>query len=268
MEYIKLNNGMKIPLVGIGTNTFGKVGNDYFEELNYDTKELNLAIDLGYKLLDTAISYRNEAVIGKAIAESNIPRKDFIITTKLPGKEGYRSKSEIDAAIKQSLTNLQTDYIDIFLIHSPWDNNEEMIEVYNHLETYVSKGIIKTLGVSNFNEEQLALIVNNSTIKPTLNQIASYPGNWNHDLVAYGNKLGIVSQAWSPLNRVDDITKSTLSEIGSKYNKSWAQVILNYQVRRGVIVIPKSHRFEGQSENINIFDFNLTEEEIKTIENL
>lgn len=268
MNKIKLNNGIEIPLIGIGTNTFGKEGNLYHGEINFDIKELEYAITNGYRLIDTAISYRNEAVIGKAITNANIPRKDFIITTKIPGGKGYLSNDEIDKAINDSLKNLNTNYIDIVLMHHPWDNNLEMIKVYNYLETYVNKGIIKSLGVSNFNEEQLSLIIENSKIKPSLNQIASYPGNFQHKLINFSQKNSVAVQAWSPLNRTSDEAKDILNKIGEKYNKTWAQVLLNYQVSRDVIVLPKSHRFEGQKENFDIFDFKLTKEEKEIVSKL
>lgn len=268
MKNIKLNNNLEIPLVGIGTNTFGKVDNQYMNEINYDTKELDSAIKVGYRLLDTAIAYRNEEVIGLAVKNSKIDRSEFIITTKLPGKEGYIKKEEVIVAVNQSLKNLKTDYIDIMLMHHPWDNNEEMLSVYKVLEEFASKGIIKTLGVSNFNNDQLKFILDNSSIKPAINQIASYPGNWQNELIKFNQANGVVVQAWSPLNRVSVEMKEVLGNIGKKYGKTWAQVILNYQVNRGVVVIPKSHRLEGQKENFDIFDFELTNEEIKILENL
>lgn len=268
MKKIKLNNGIEIPLIGIGTNTFGKEGNEYQGELDYNTKELESAIKIGYRLLDTAIAYRNEAVIGKAINESIIDRDEFIITTKLPGKVGYITKEEIKAAIDSSLDNFKTNYIDIFLMHQPWDNKDEMLSVYLELEKYVKKGVIKTLGVSNFTIEDLTFIIKNAEIKPALNQIGSYPGNFQDELIEFGNKNGVISQAWGPLNRVNDDMKIVLNKIGTNYNKTWAQVLLNYQVNRGVVVIPKSHRHEGQKENFEIFDFKLTDEEAEIIKAL
>ena len=268
MKNIKLNNNLEIPLVGIGTNTFGKVDNQYMNEINFDTKELDTAIKVGYRLLDTAIAYRNEEVIGLAVEKSKLDRSEFIITTKLPGKDGYIKRDEVIAAVNQSLKNLKTDYIDIMLMHHPWDNNEEMLSVYKVLEEFVSKGIIKTIGVSNFSNDQLKFIIDNSKVLPAINQIASYPGNWQNDLITFNQANGVVVQAWSPLNRVSPETKEVLEKIGSKYDKTWAQVILNYQVSRDVVVIPKSHRLEGQKENLDIFDFNLTDDEIKLIENL
>lgn len=268
MKYIKLNNNLEIPLIGIGTNTFGKVDNQYAAEINYDTKELDTAIQVGYRLLDTAIAYRNEEVIGLAVEKSGIKRSDFILITKLPGQVGYIQKNEIIDAVNQSLKNLKTNYIDILLMHHPWDNNEEMLSVYQVLEEFVKKGIIKTIGVSNFNNEQLKYILDHCQIKPAINQIASYPGHWQDDLIEFNQTNGIVVQAWSPLNRVTFEMKNILQDIGKKHDKTWAQVILNYQVRRGVVVIPKSHRLEGQKENLDIFDFELSPEDINRIKNL
>ena len=268
MKTIKLNNGIEIPLIGIGTNTFGKVDNLFFSDLNYDTKELEYAIRNGYRLIDTAIAYRNEKVIGKAVVESGLARSDFIITTKIPGRDGYIKEHEVRKAIEQSLTNLQTDYIDIVLIHHPWQNLEEILQVYQVLESFVESGQIKTIGVSNFKNNQLQYLLENAKIKPAINQIASYPGKWQDDLVTFGQDNGVVIQAWSPLKNVSDSQKEILNEIGKKYNKSWAQVILNYQVSRGVVVIPKSHNEIRQQENFDIFDFTLTKEENQVISNL
>lgn len=268
MKYIKLNNNLELPLLGIGTNTFGKIDHNYMGELNYDTTELEYAISLGYRLIDTAISYRNEAVIGKAIVNANVDRSEFFITTKLPGTSDYRTSKDIDIALGESFRNLNTNYLDLLLIHHPWDNDEEMINVYRYLENWVKNGAIKSLGVSNFSKEQIDLIVNNCEIMPAVNQIASYPGNYQDDLISHCQNLGIVVQAWSPLNKVTAEMKTILNEIGQKYQKTWAQVLLNYQVNRGVVVIPKSHRYLGQKENIEIFDFKLTKDERNIIKNL
>jgi len=268
MRKIVLNNGIEIPMVGIGTNTFGKVDNQYYNEINFDTKELRIAIDVGYRLIDTAISYRNEAVIGKALKESNIDRTEFFVTTKIPGGKGYLSKEEVHNAVTKSLEALNTDYIDIMLIHHPWENLDEILSVYRELELFVDQGKIKTLGVSNFNEKQLGFLMTRARIKPAINQILSCPGKWQHEFIKFNQDLGVVVEAWSPLNKVTDEQKEVLNKIGKKYNKTWAQVILNYQVNRNVIVLPKSHRKEGQMENIDIFDFQLTVKESEVISKL
>lgn len=267
-QTIKLNNGVILPLVGLGTNTYGKVNHDYFGEINHDTKQLEEAIHLGYRLIDTAISYRNESVVGLALKKTNMKREDFILTTKIPGTEDYRKKDDILKAIDQSLKAFSTDYIDIVLIHHPWDQLDEILSVWRILEELVEKGVIKTIGVSNFKEKELSFLFEHATIKPALNQIESHPGFWQDDLIAFSQKLGITVEAWGSLSRVSKESINKLSSIGDKYQKTWAQVILNYQTSRNVIVIPKSHRFEGLKENFEIFDFELTKDEKALISKL
>ncbi|VEU80400.1 aldo/keto reductase family protein [Haploplasma axanthum] len=268
MKQVKLNNGILIPILGTGTNTFGKENNDYYGNITNDTKELDSAIDLGYRLIDTAISYRNESVVGLAVSKSGLDREKFFITTKIPGTEGFRTKKQVESAIQESLTNLKTDYIDLVLIHHPWDNNEEIAKVWSYLEEYVDNGVIKSIGVSNFNIDQINYLINNSRIKPVLNQIESHPGFWQDNIIEFCHKNEVAIQAWGPLSKVNDETKEVLNQIGKKYNKTWAQVILRYQIQRNVIVIPKSHRKEGQLANISVFDFVLTKEEMRIISEL
>lgn len=268
MKNIKLNNGLSIPLIGIGTNTFGKKNSQYMGEINNDTKELEMSFDLGYRLIDTAIAYRNEGVVGRALKKTSIPRSEFVITTKLPGTDLYRKPEDIRKALSHSLEQLNVSYIDILLIHHPWDNLEEILSVWKVLESYVNEGVIKTLGVSNFNEVQLSYLLKHATIKPALNQIESHPGFWQDDIVKFAQKNNVVIEAWGPLTKVSDEAKAVLTKIGSKYQKTWAQVALRYQIERQIIVIPKSHRFEGQKENMDIFDFKLTKNEILEIAKL
>lgn len=269
MIYITLNTGIKIPIIGSGTNTFGKDGRDYRAEINNDTTELLSAISLGYRHFDTAISYRNEAVIGKAIRESGIDRSEFFITSKIPGTEAYYQNDDaVHQGVKNSLTALDTDYIDLYLIHHPWEDLDGIVRVWSVLETYVEQGILKAIGVSNFNEQVLIYLIERATIKPAVNQIQSHPGHWNAEIIEASVKLNVVPEAWGPLSRIDDEAKTTLSTMGEKYNKTWAQVVLRYQIERGVIVIPKSHNKERQQQNFAIFDFELTKEDHQLISQL
>lgn len=269
MQNVQLNTGIELPIVGSGTNTFGKVDHGYSGEINGDTTEIEDAIAVGYRHFDTAISYRNEAVLGKAIAESDLPREEFFITSKIPGKPEYtENRGAIEAAIQSSLDALQTDYIDLYLVHHPWDNLDEIISVWKVLEDYVDKGVFKAIGVSNFDEEQLAYVIRNARIKPAVNQVQSHPGLWNHEIIEYGQEQGVVAEAWGPLSRISDEAKDALEVIGDKYDKSWAQVILRYQIQRNVIVIPKSHNKERQQQNLELFDFELTAPEQVAISQL
>lgn len=236
--------------------------------INNDTKEIDQALEIGYRLIDTAISYRNESVVGISLSNTDISRNDIFVTTKIPGTLEYRTKSLINEAIDNSLDALKTNYIDLLLIHHPWDNLDEMVIVWQVLEENVLNGRVKSIGLSNFNIEQTSYILKHAKIKPVVNQIESHPGYWQHELISFLQDNDIVPQAWGPISRVSDSSKEVLTNIGNNYNKSWVQVILNYQISRNVIVIPKSHRYEGQRENIEIFDFTLTKEEENIISKL
>ncbi len=266
MKQIKLNSGHMIDIVGSGTNTFGKENNDYYAPITMDTRELMDAIEVGYRHFDTAISYRNEAVVGKAIKESGRGRSEFFITSKIPGEEPYIS--DVALAVTSSLEKLNVDYIDLYLIHHPWDDNAAMLEMWKTLEGYVEEGVLRSIGVSNFTKEQLDYIIEHGTIKPAVNQIQSHPGHWNDEHVAYCQSVGVDVEAWGPLSRTTLESRDALSEIGKQYNKTWAQVALRYQIERGVIVIPKSHNKTNQALNLEIFDFTLSDADKEAIKAL
>lgn len=266
MIVVELNTGIDIPIVGTGTNTYGKVNGDYQEDINGDTTELESAIAQGYRHIDTAISYRNESVVGDAIQKSGLARKQFFITSKLPGRPEYtKDRASVETGIQASLDALQTDYIDLYLIHHPWDSLEEMVAVWKVLEDYVEKGILKAIGVSNFNQEELQYLLDNARIAPAVNQIKSNPSNWNHELIKFSLAKEVIPEAWGPLSGVSDEAKAILTEIGERYDKTWAQIVLRYQIERGVIVIPKSHNADRQKLNLDIFDFSLSAEDRKKI---
>lgn len=268
MEKVRLNNGISIPYLGTGTNTYGKVNNEYTGELNGNFEALESAINLGYRLIDTAISYRNEAGVGKTIAESGVPREEFYITTKIPVGDDYiKDKETVRQTLDKSLENLQTDYIDLYLIHKPIEDEEKLRLTWEVLEEYVSKGKIKSIGVSNFKIEHLETLDKFATVKPAVNQIKSSPTEWNNELIKYMFKADIRPQAWGPMKATDE-QQTVLAEIGDKYDKSWAQVLLRYQTQRGVIVIPKSHDSDNQQANLESLDFQLDEEDIKRIDGM
>ena len=266
MEFTTLNTGVKIPLIGTGTNTYGKLDKRYDAEITGDTSELEAAIAAGYRLIDTAISYRNESVIGDAVRKSGVDREEFFLTSKIPGSpEHTASREKVEESIADSLAKLQTDYIDLYLIHHPWDNLGEMVEVWKVLEEYVDQGVFRAIGVSNFDENQLEYLIDNARIEPAVNQVQSHAGHWNHEVIAFGKKHGIVSEAWGPLSRVSDEARAKLSAIGEGYNKSWAQVSLRYQIQEGIVVIPKSQDVDRQKDNLDLFDFELSEDEMAEI---
>ncbi|MFT4245962.1 MAG: aldo/keto reductase [Micrococcaceae bacterium] len=269
MESVVLNVGIKMPIVGSGTNTFGKENRDYMGKINGDTTEILDAISLGYRHFDTAIMYRNESVLGKALKESGINRSEFFITSKITGtEEFYADETSVRKGVESSLKELDTNYIDLYLIHHPWEDLAGILKVWKVLEEYVDNGTLKAIGVSNFKEQELTYLTKNARIKPAVNQVESHPGNWNTELISTTLNLQVVPEAWGPLTRVSDATKTVLEKIGKKYDKTWAQVILRYQIEQGVVVIPKSHNKERQSQNLEIFDFALTYDEKERIAKL
>lgn len=268
MKEIKLNNGTTIPIIGSGTNTFGKVNREYNGPLNGDTTEVVMAIKNGYRHFDTAQVYRNEEILAKGLKKSKMPREDFFITTKLNTFEGYHGGDWAKAEIEKSLNKLESNYIDLFLIHSPWDNSDQMIEAWSILEEYYKAGTFKAIGVSNFEEKHLQVILENCKIKPAVNQIESHVGKWNDKLIDYSKDNGVDIVAWSPLKGITDSSRKVLDAIGNKYDKTYAQVVLRYQIERAVIVIPKSHNKKRQAQNLDIFDFELSDHEIEQISGL
>ncbi|MBM6615724.1 aldo/keto reductase [Desemzia sp. RIT804] len=269
METITLANGLEMPLVGTGTNTYGKEGNQYNGELNEDFSALENAIQAGYRLIDTAISYRNEAGVGKTIADSGIPRDDFFITTKIPADDTYiGTKEAVEQTITNSLENLETDYIDLYLIHHPIEDEAKLKHTWEVLESFVDNGKIKSIGVSNFDIDLLKTVQQFARIQPTVNQIQSNPHTWNNEVIEYMQQHDIVAEAWGPLSRVTDEQIAKLDKIAENYGKNWAQVLLRYQIQRGVVVIPKSHNNERQSSNLELFDFELSDEHVILIESL
>ncbi|SDK44776.1 aldo/keto reductase family protein [Lacicoccus qingdaonensis] len=265
MKNIKLNDHVEIEIVGSGTNTYGKEGNEFKGALRGDTEEIDWAIDNGYRHFDSAQLYNNEEVVGDGLAKSSVPREEFFITTKLNTMEGYHGADWAHAEIEKSLEKLQTDYFDTFLIHFPWDDNDEIIEAWSILEDYYDRGVFKSIGVSNFEKEHLDLILEHGKVKPVVNQIKSNVGNWNDELIDYNKKNDIATIAWGPLGGLEGDAEKVLDEIGGKYGKTPAQVVLRYQIERDVIVIPKSHNKDRQAQSLDIFDFELTEEDRKRI---
>ena len=268
MKEITLNSGYKMPIVGTGTNTYGKENNDYNGQLLDDIPELKNAIELGYRSIDAAISYRNEALVGKVIAESNVPREEFFITTKIPNKDEYvSSKEAIRKTLDQSLENFHTDYIDLYLIHHPIENKDYFKQTWEVLEEYQKAGKIRSIGVSNFDEQLLDEMKEFASIKPAVNQIQINLKEPNKALLKRLFADNITPVAWGPMKASDE-QKEVLKGIGEKYNKTWGQVLLNYQIERGVVVIPKSHNINNQKANLDLFDFELSSEEVSKINQL
>ena len=256
MEKVILNNGVEMPILGFGVMML--MGEDC------ETTVLN-AIEAGYRLFDTAELYGNEQAVGNAIKKSGIAREEFFITTKFGSKEAGYEKTKI--AFQKSLELLQLDYIDLYLIHQPlgdiFGSWKAMQELYN-------AGKIRAIGVCNFLPDRLMDLIANSGFTPAVNQIETHPFHQQNETQKFLQDNNVQIEAWGPfaegMNNV--FTNETLSEIASKHNKTVAQVILRWLTQRGVVAIPKTSSKERMLENISIFDFRLTDEDVKSIESL
>lgn len=268
MEYITLNSKEKMPILGTGTNTYGKENGEYNGEPTGQSPDLENAIKIGYRSIDAAISYNNEPTVGKVVAESDVPRDEFFITSKIPnGDEYVSSKEAVRETIENSLKNFDTDYLDLFLIHHPIENKEYFKHTWEVFEEYYKEGKLKSIGVSNFDKDLLDELREFATVKPAVNQIQINLKEKNEELLKHLVKNDITPVAWGPM-KVTDEQQETLSKIGESYNKTWAQVLLRYQTQRDIVVIPKSHNHENQLANFNIFDFSLTVDELDQISKL
>ncbi|MGM0846497.1 MAG: aldo/keto reductase [Bacillota bacterium] len=268
MEYITLNNQLKMPIVGTGTNTYGKENNDYNGAVTNEIPELISALQLGYRSIDAAIMYRNEELVGRVLAESTVPREELFITTKVPADEEYTSSKEATrTAIDNSLKNFQTDYLDLLLIHLPIEDKVQLKNTWEVFEEYYEAGKLKAIGVSNFGKDHLEELKEFAKVKPAVNQIQINLKEPNKDLLALLKEEDITPVAWGPM-KAEAHQKEVLDEIGESYKRSGAQVLLKYQIQRGVVVIPKSHNRENQASNLDLFDFVLSDEDMKKIESL
>lgn len=257
MEYVKLNNGIEMPLISFGVYQIPKE----------DTKRCVLdAIKSGYRGIDTAQSYFNESEVGDAIVECGVPREELFITTKVwIDHYGYE---ECKASVEESLRKLKTDYLDLCLLHQPFS---DYYGAYRALEDLYAVGKIKAIGVSNFYPDRLTdICMFDRKVIPAVNQVEVNPFNAQWFAQENMEKHGVKMEAWAPFGegRNNLFTNETLVSIGKKYNKSSAQVMLRWLIQRGVIVACKSTHIERMQENINVFDFELTEEDMNSIKTL
>lgn len=257
MEYVKLNNGVEMPIISFGVYQIPKE----------DTKRCVLdAIKSGYRGIDTAQSYFNESEVGDAIVECGVPREELFITTKVwIDHYGYE---ECKASVEESLRKLKTDYLDLCLLHQPFS---DYYGAYRALEELYVEGKIKAIGVSNFYPDRLTdICMFDRKVIPAVNQVEVNPYNAQWFAQENMEKHGVKMEAWAPFGegRNNLFTNEILVSIGKKYNKSSAQVMLRWLIQRGVIVACKSTHIERMQENINVFDFELTEEDMNSIKTL
>ncbi len=257
MEYVKLNNGVEMPILGFGVYQIPKE----------DTKRCILdAIKVGYRAVDTAQSYFNEEEVGDAIIECGLDRKELFITTKIwIDNYGYENCKK---SVYESLNKLKSDYIDLILLHQPFS---DYYGAYKALEELYEGGKIRAIGVSNFYPDRLSdICLFNRKIIPAINQVEVNPFNGQFKAQENMNKYGVHMEAWAPFGegRNGLFTNETLINIGKKYGKSSAQVTLRWLIQRGVIVACKSIHIERMRENFEVFDFVLSKEDMKLINSL
>lgn len=257
MEYFTLNNGKKMPALGYGV--FQIPDQNECERCVLD------AIDVGFRLIDTAQGYGNERAVGNAIKKSGVAREELFITTKLWISEYGYEKTK--ASILGSLERLQLDYLDLLLIHQPFN---DYYGTYRAMEELYAEGKLKAIGVSNFYPDRLIDLIKFNKIVPMVNQVETHPYNQQIKAHEIMKKYGVQIQAWAPFaegknNLFED---ETLKGIGVKYNKTNAQVTLRYLIQRGISVIPKTVNKDRMKQNFDIFDFTLSEEDMSTIATL
>lgn len=257
MEYITLNNGIIMPAVGFGV--FRITDMKECEEL-----VLN-AIEAGYRHIDTASAYGNEEAVGRAIKRSGIPRKEFFITTKLWIADTNYERAKI--GFQNSLNRLGLDYIDLYLIHQPYN---DYYGAWRALEELYADGKVRAIGVDNFTQERLADFIMFNKIKPAINLIEVNPFHQRHEDLTYMQDKEIQMEAWSPLaaGKENLFDNETLIKLSQKYTKSIAQIVLRWLFQRKIISITKTSNFGRMKENIDIFDFVISNEDMELISKL
>lgn len=256
MKYVTLNNGIKMPILGYGVY---QVTPEECERCVLD------AIDAGYRSIDTAQAYQNEEGVGNAIEKCNVKREELFITTKVwISNAGYEKAK---ASIDESLKKLKTDYIDLLLIHQPFG---DYYGTYRAMEDAYKEGKVKAIGISNFYPDRLIDICQFNEIVPAVNQVETHPFQQQRQAHEIMGKYHVQHESWGPFaeGRKDMFTNPVIAEIGKKYNKSVAQIILRFLIENDVVVIPKSTHKERMIENINVFDFELTDADKEAIKAL
>ena len=253
---ITMNNGIKIPRLGFGV---------YRAAQGDETKNAVLnALEVGYRHIDTASAYGNEESVGEAIKESGLKREEIFLTTKLFNSD-MRAHRQMDA-FKESLDRLKVDYVDLYLIH--WPVPGVYLESWKVLEEIYNKGLAKAIGVSNFLQHHLDDVIAHGSIVPAANQVEFSPLWQDNLLIQYCREKNIAFEAWGPLAAGELIGDRTTGDIGAKYGKTGSQVILRWMLQKNIIVFPKTVHKSRMIENADIFDFELSDEDMAIIDNM
>lgn len=253
MEYVILNNGIKMPILGYGVY---QVDPAECERCVLD------AISTGYRSIDTAQAYHNEEGVGNAVKKCGVPREELFLTTKVwVSNAGYEKAK---ASIDESLKKLQTDYIDLLLIHQPFG---DYYGTYRAMTEAYQAGKLRAIGVSNFYPDRLVDLCRFSEVTPAVNQVETHPFNQQKNARKTMEKYGVQIESWGPFaeGRENIFQNPSLAEIGKKYGKTTAQVILRFLIQNGIVVIPKSTHKDRMAENIDVFDFSLSADDMETI---
>lgn len=257
MQKVKLNNGIEMPILGFGV--YQIEDQVLCEQCVYD------AIEAGYRSIDTAAAYGNEEAVGRAIKRSGVPREDLFITTKLWISDAGYDKAK--KAFEASMKRLQLDYLDLYLIHQPFN---DYYGAWRAMEELYKEGSIRSIGVSNFMPDRLVDLILHNEITPAVNQVETNPFYQQIEAEAFMQDKGVQIESWAPFaeGKNNMFQNETLAAIAGKYGKSIAQVILRWLIQRNIVVIPKSIRKERIIENFNVFDFELTKEDMEKIATL
>lgn len=251
-----LNNGIEMPYFGLGVWQ-SKDGQEVINAIHY-------ALDAGYRAIDTAAIYQNEEGVGQAIAQSNIPREEIFITSKVWNAD-QRADNVLDA-FEDTMDNLKLDYLDLYLIH--WPVSGKYKDTWKVLEEIYASGRVKAIGVSNFLKHHLEDLLTQAEVIPMVNQMEFHPRLVQQDLIDYCQSHGIQYEAWSPLMQGKIFEVELLQQLAEKYGKSIAQIALRWNLQKGVVTIPKSVKKERIEANADIFDFEIAEEDMEAINGL
>lgn len=255
MNYqLKLNNGQAIPQLGLGVY---KVNQDIAVQL------VGTALELGYRRIDTAALYDNEQEVGAAIRKSGIAREEIYVTTKIwNNRQGYHESKE---AIEESLDRLNIGYVDMLMIHWPAPKQNKFVETWRAFEEVLENGKVRGIGLANFNIHHLETLLESANIVPAINQVELNPTFQQPELRAFNSKHGIATEAWAPLGRAKILDHPVLVQLSESHRKTPAQIVLRWHIQIGNLVIPKSSNPDRLAENLNVFDFELSDADMQLI---